>query len=62
MYMVELHDAEKPIFAIIDTMLVNVSSALTQFPSQGMVDPGEGSFTCQVNHCVEVREHYTTAP
>ena len=27
MYLVELHEAEKPIFAIIDTMKVNVLSA-----------------------------------
>ena len=33
MYMVELHEAEKPIFAIIDTMCVNVPSApWTDYP------------------------------
>ena len=37
-YMVELQEAEKPIFAIIDTMLVSRQhlELTTQFPSQGM--------------------------
>ena len=34
LYMVELQEAEKPIFAIIDTMLVNVLSAhWTDYPT-----------------------------
>ena len=33
MYIVELHEAEKPIFTIIDTMCVNVPSASwTDYP------------------------------
>ena len=54
-YMVELQGAEKPIFAIINTMYDRhyVSSQchvwLPNFPHKAWVDPGEGSFTCQVN-------------
>ena len=37
-YMVELHEAEKPIFAIIDTMSMSRQhlGLTTQFPSQGL--------------------------
>ena len=52
MYMVELHEAEKPIFAIIDTVCqcpVSSLDWLPNFPHKAWVDPGEGSFTCQVN-------------
>ena len=52
-YIVELQEAEKPIFAIIDTLKVNVSTLdrLPNFPHKAWVDQGEGSFTCQVNRC-----------
>ena len=38
MYIVELHEAEKPIFTIIDTMCVNVPSASwTDYPISKIV-------------------------
>ena len=42
MYMVELHEAEKPIFAIIDYIICKSAP-------KTWVDTSEGSFTCQVN-------------
>ena len=53
--MVELHEAEKPILAIIDIIFVSqcpVSTLdwLPNFPHKVWVDPGEGSFTFQVSH------------
>ena len=50
--MVELHEAEKPIFTIIDTVShcpVSTLDWLPNFPHKAWVDPGEGSFICQVN-------------
>ena len=53
LYMVELQEAEKPTFHnyrhLVSQCPVSTLDWLSNYPHKAWVDPGKGSFTCQVN-------------